>query len=327
MLRELGGKLDAAKLDEAVDVEAEADQIEELIWRYNNAVESALDAWLHDDLSREASTHLNEMETPSSLGLPRFTDDDQAARALRQASQVAKRSRERDAVMDRLVTGLEITETVTTWTAIVLGAGLLAKTAWIGGRWVFVKTVAVGAAAYIADQAAEKVLRAAGASEQTIRGVKLAAMVVTFILLRRRSRMLAESPKEVVKSTVAESEAAPADPKWDLTHPLIEGSVDRPRSLNHMRLQQAFAKEMQASGDYTRVAMNTPLSEFSGLKHSPNIRCDNMGLRVDGRIDLFEIRSPSQTKKKLLEKLEAAMQELPAEMRGDVHVLELPEMR
>lgn len=210
VLTELGNKLDGAKLDEAVDVEAEVDQIEELIWRYNNAVESALDAWLHDDLSRESSSRLNEMHTPASLGLPRFTDEDQAARALRQASQVAQRSRERDAAMDRLVVGLQWTETAANWTTIALGVGLLGMAVKQGGKWVFIKALAVGTAAYLAEQAAEKGLRAAGASEQTIRGIKLAALVVTLVILRRRSSSTDIKPPVVPIRPVGRG-------IWDLT--------------------------------------------------------------------------------------------------------------
>lgn len=54
VLEALGGKLDAAKMDEEVDVDSEVDAIEKLIWRHNDALESARDAWLRDDLSREA---------------------------------------------------------------------------------------------------------------------------------------------------------------------------------------------------------------------------------------------------------------------------------
>ncbi len=87
-------------------------------------------------------------------------------------------------------------------------------------------------------------------------------------------------------------------------------------------MQQAWAETMQADGRYVRVGMNRPLSEFSGLKHSPNIRPDNIGLTVDGKIDMIEIRSPTQKKWRLEEKLKNAMNQLPPEMRGQFLVTE-----
>jgi hypothetical protein len=113
-----------------------------------------------------------------------------------------------------------------------------------------------------------------------------------------------------------------AETRWDDTHPLIEGVPDARRTRAHKILQQAMAEEMQAEGSYVRVGMGRPLSEFSGLKHSPDIRPDNIGLTIEGRIDMFEIRSPSQTKDELVAKLEKAMKQLPPKMRGGFRVLD-----
>ena len=80
---------------------------------------------------------------------------------------------------------------------------------------------------------------------------------------------------------------------------------------------------MQGMGIYTRVGKGTvKLSEFSGLKHSPDIQPDVMGLTVDGRIDMFEIRSGKQTKTFLQGKLQRAMNQLPPEMRGGFRVID-----
>jgi len=81
-----------------------------------------------------------------------------------------------------------------------------------------------------------------------------------------RSRLRAESSGSVI---------------WDSTHPLIEGTLDSPRSAAHTFLQQAVAEEMQAMGVYQRVGTRMKLSEFSGLKHSPDIMPDNIGLTID----------------------------------------------
>ena len=113
-----------------------------------------------------------------------------------------------------------------------------------------------------------------------------------------------------------------AAPRWDANHPLIEGTLDTPRSAEHKFLQRVMAEEMQASGQYQRVSMRQKLSEFSGLKHSPDIEPDNMGMTLDGRIDMIEIMSRWDTRKALTRKLLNARKQLPTEKRGEVHVID-----
>jgi hypothetical protein len=47
-----------------------------------------------------------------------------------------------------------------------------------------------------------------------------------------------------------------------------------------------------------------------------------MGLTPEGRIDMIEIRSPSQTVQSLYRKLEEAMGRLPEHMRGEFDVID-----
>ena len=55
VLDALGDKLDAAKPNEHIEVETEADAVEELIFRYNDALESARDAAPGAPISHSAS--------------------------------------------------------------------------------------------------------------------------------------------------------------------------------------------------------------------------------------------------------------------------------
>ena len=107
---------------------------------------------------------------------------------------------------------------------------------------------------------------------------------------------------------------------WDELHPLIEGNVDPNRTQLHEIVQQSGAEIFQESGDYCRVAMNTPLSKFSGLEHSPDIQADVMGLRPGGAIDLMEVVSPSQSVNQLTNKLLEARQQLPPDVQGSILV-------
>jgi hypothetical protein len=74
--------------------------------------------------------------------------------------------------------------------SLALGAGVVITAAKEGGKWAVVKTLATmagsAAAAYAAGEAIEHGLEAAGASEETIHGMRLAAEVVTWLLLLRR---------------------------------------------------------------------------------------------------------------------------------------------
>jgi hypothetical protein len=321
LLEALGQRLDAAKIDEEVDFDSEVDEIEGLIWRYNDALESARDAWLRDNLSGAANTRLSEMLTPLSLGLPMFTDDQQAQRAWRQATQIGDRLRARDATMDRIVFGMRATEIAGNMAGVATG-GLLIKATIKAGKWAVVKTVVGIGMGIAAEQGVEAGLRAAGASEQKIRGARLAVVVVAFILLRRRSGSAA--PESKTPNSIGESSAtAPSKPvQWDATHPLIEGMVEKPRSPANRFLQQAVAEETQATGAYTRVGVSRPLSEFSGLKITPDIRPDVMGLTTEGRIDMIEIMSPSQSRWRLEKKLGDALEQLPSNMRGGIRVID-----
>lgn len=78
---------------------------------------------------------------------------------------------------------------------------------------------------------------------------------------------------------------------------------------------------MARGGRYKRVGMSRPLSEMSGIKGKPDIKADITGVRLDGKIDLIEIRSPSQTVKELREKLARAMQMQPPEMQGEIFII------
>jgi hypothetical protein len=75
VLEALGRKLDAAKVDEEVDVDSEVDAIEALIWRHNDALESAREVWLRQNLGSRAFDHLTLMFSPAAFGLPVFTDE------------------------------------------------------------------------------------------------------------------------------------------------------------------------------------------------------------------------------------------------------------
>ncbi|HEV3137719.1 MAG TPA: hypothetical protein VGZ26_07435, partial [Pirellulales bacterium] len=187
-----------------------------------------------DNLSGDANTRLLQMLTPGSLGLPMFTDDDQAQRAWRQATQIGDRLRAHDATMDRVILGMRATEIAGDVAGFAVGVGVVAKAFKTGGKWAVVKTVVAIGSGIAVEQGVEKGLRAAGAGEQTIRGARLAAAVVTFILIRRRSRVT--NPDTVAPSS-GSLRSRMGEPPAGMTKP--EAHHDLPRM---------FASEFSAKG-------------------------------------------------------------------------------
>jgi hypothetical protein len=203
VLEALGRKLDAAKLDQVVEIESEVDAIEKLIWRHNDALESARDTWLRYDLGSRAYDQLAAMTSPAALGLPMFVDEQQAERAKDQWKQIGKRLDQRITTLDRVIFGMKVAEYAGAGASLLIAGGVVLKAFQEGGKWAVVKTLAQvaasGAVAYGTGKAVEHGLRAVGASEETIHGVRLAAELVTWLLLLRRVRALrAELPRRAI---------------------------------------------------------------------------------------------------------------------------------
>jgi hypothetical protein len=187
----VGQKLDAAKPGEEVDVEYDAAEVNEHLRLYNEDLAVARDVWLRMNLSSDGIARLTELHTPVGLGLPMFASPAQAERARQQRLAISRRLGEQNASMDAWVTGISTVELAANAAGIVAGAGILVVAAKKGGTWAVVKVAAAGAAVIAADKAADAGLRAAGASEQTVRGVQLAAAIITLILLRRIAKKAA----------------------------------------------------------------------------------------------------------------------------------------
>ncbi|HEX4147203.1 MAG TPA: hypothetical protein VHY91_27145 [Pirellulales bacterium] len=194
LLNAAGEKIDAAKPGEEADVDYEADMVQKHLFLYNEDLAVARDLWLRFNLSGNANSRLIAMHTPAGIGLPMFASPAQAERARQQGLAIGRRLRGDNASMDAWVTGISATDTAATAAGILAGAGALIVAAKTTGRWAVIKMVAAGAAAIAVDRLADAGLRRAGASDQTIRGVRLAAAVITLILLHRANKRSA--PRE-----------------------------------------------------------------------------------------------------------------------------------
>jgi hypothetical protein len=190
VLQALAQRLDAAKANEEIEVETEVDTIEKLIWRYNDAMESARRTWLRYDLRGDAFDRLAKMSSPPAFNLPRFVDEQQAERARIQWKQISERVDRRTTTLDEIILAAKVVEYAGTGASLLVGGTVLFQAVRSGGKWAVVKSVGQvatsGAVAYGTGKAVEHGLRAAGASEESIHGVILAAEVVTWLLLLRR---------------------------------------------------------------------------------------------------------------------------------------------
>ncbi len=304
LLDALGARLDAAKIGEAVDVDREADQVEELIWRYHDALESARDAWLRDDLKGDENTRLLQMRTPASLGLPLFLDDQQAERARRQEARISGRLGARNVTIDRIVAGMNAVEFAGNVAGFAVGAGVVIKAAKTGGRWAVVKTIAVGGAFLTAEQAAEKGLHAAGAGEQTIRGVRLAVAVITLILLRRKSASVSNESPASTESTPLPATEVPVRGNPQPLQPEARGPIKNPsgnlddaaRTQPHGPARQPPSSKksrLPTVGTPERAAIEAARRQgirAARAKELEEIRAGGSGSGVWSELELTEIR-------------------------------------
>ncbi len=354
-------KLDAAGDGESIEVDADLDAIETLIWMHNNVLESARDLWLREDLGGDTFNQLALMSDPTSVGLPRFIDDDQPRRAKAQWERISARLDQRIAFLDNVIFAMEVIEKIGMAASFALGFGVVINAGIQGGKVVLVKTVAKMAASVaisaVVGKATGAALKAIGVEEETVEKVQNAVELISWLLILRRMRLLrsrpnvSSSPAQSTTTTTATSSSPPrqppkksdravstqgGDPETNAakarsqpygpprkkTYPEIEGKLDKPRTKHHEFLQETIAQEMRATGDYVRITRRMRLSKISGVKHSPDIEPDNIGVRQDGRIDVFEILSPSQTREQLEAKLELAFSQLPAYLRGAFRIID-----
>jgi RHS repeat-associated protein len=121
----------------------------------------------------------------------------------------------------------------------------------------------------------------------------------------------------------------PGDPAFRGPLPRTEviGRIETPRTVPHQVAQETLTQILVESRAYRRVYRSTALSRVSGRQHDPNIVPDVIGERWNGQLDLFEIRSPSQTVRNLRLKLEHALGELAPTQQGVGIVLDPPANR
>ncbi len=195
ILQSLARKLEAAKENEEIDVDAEVNHIDRLIWQYNDALESARDEWLRKDLGGTTYDRLVLLSTPAAFGLPLFTDIDQAKRAKQQERTIGQRLGTRIRTLDFIIGVMEAAEWAGTIAEILIPGVLLYQAIKVGGKWALRKALKEGAKAAVSGAVgagvvlgADRAMRTIGVPEEAIPAIILVAELVGMILLRRRMR-------------------------------------------------------------------------------------------------------------------------------------------
>ncbi len=252
----LARKLDAARLDEPVEVDDDLDRIEKLIWLHNDALEKAREAWLEGDLGSGAYDKLMLVSSPAAHGLPMFVDRQQAERAKAQWKQIGERLNQRIALFDKIIVTMQVLEAAGQVATALLGVGVLARAWIVGGKWVFAKTLAKAAVGGViskgAGEAAAAGLRAVGVSEETIEGVQTAVEIISWLLvLRRINSKLPTSSAQATKLTPQPATPPkPALPNTPTQSPAQRGVPTSPQP------QLSGNTIKQPAGDTIRIPSN-----------------------------------------------------------------------
>ncbi len=82
---------------------------------------------------------------------------------------------------------------------------------------------------------------------------------------------------------------------------------------------------MAQSGEYEYIVMNRSLKVATGLEDATTaVHPDIIGVRWDGKVDVFEVWSPGQTDEGLMKQLKMALKTLPKANQGMPRVIANP---
>jgi hypothetical protein len=79
---------------------------------------------------------------------------------------------------------------------------------------------------------------------------------------------------------------------------------------------------MAQSGEYEYITMQRSWRTATNRVGQSKWQPDVIGVRRDGKVDAFEVRSDSQTRQELIDKLRAGRKSLPSERHGRIDVIE-----
>jgi hypothetical protein len=299
MLPAIAGRIEAAKPGVPLEIDDELNAVEALIWRHNDLMESAREIWLRENLGQPEFAELDLGPTPASLGLPLFTDDQQAARAKAQFQKIGLRLKQKIAFLDNVIFAMQVLETAGTIASFALAGGIVIHAVKQGGKVALVKTVAKMAASAVAgaviDSATESALTAAGLEEEQIAQVQGAVEILSTVLLLRRAGKLKGRPLEHKPVAPATLQKPKPDKAWKAK---ISGTAQKTGTDGHQfRVYREAIKEAKKP-DVVSVDLNHGYNRSLRLPPktiTPNRRPDVVSIYKDKSVNRIEVRSKTDS--------------------------------
>lgn len=103
----------------------------------------------------------------------------------------------------------------------------------------------------------------------------------------------------------------------------IVGNSQHTKTEEHARAMAQVAIQMAKKPDIAFVFMNQGINKATGMKHSPNIRLDDLIVYSNGQFEMIEIRSKTDILAKLQLRIGEGMSKLPEPMQGNTKVFEI----
>ncbi len=179
ILESLALKIDYAPINAPKEVHAEVDRIDALIRGYNEAIERAREVWLRERLSSAEYQRLLTLKGPLHLGLPAFTDA-QRQRAVEQQRRIFARLGQGSQTLPE-TPPLSPEEAAECLVCKTLGGGVEIAAYQREGKWRVCKLLSLSSGQLTPED--RRIFQMPAPTSN--HGVKLATVVVSFILVRK----------------------------------------------------------------------------------------------------------------------------------------------
>ena len=92
----------------------------------------------------------------------------------------------------------------------------------------------------------------------------------------------------------------------------ILGEGQTTSGKNHASMSEALADKLAATGKYDKIGIDLAIKTVTGVSTDPSKRPDVTGLRKDGKVDIFEVPSPTDKLQALKDKGDNSLKQLGA---------------
>jgi hypothetical protein len=109
----------------------------------------------------------------------------------------------------------------------------------------------------------------------------------------------------------------------------VEGNPQKTRTNGHAETIAEHTLKLRDSGEYEKIYLNKGINRVLGIPKfiSPNRRPDIVGVRKDGKIDLFEVPSKTDRDEDLNARMQEVLDKLPEEKRGKPLIVQIDQKK